>query len=125
MHLGRTGSKGEAFAEKLVKKKGFAILWRNFQCRSGEIDIIARNADYIIFVEVKTRSNDCIYRPVEAVNQLKKKKIYYTALAYLSQYPCNLQPRFDVVEILIKKGAGFSVDSYNYIENAFEVGEFI
>ncbi|MBQ6600946.1 MAG: YraN family protein, partial [Clostridia bacterium] len=61
------GNKGEAFAAEYYRKLGFTVTAQNYTCRGGEIDIIAENGEYIIFVEVKTRSSNSLYSPAEAV----------------------------------------------------------
>lgn len=111
---------GEDFTEKYLKKNGYKILSRNFHSRFGEIDIIAKNKTYIIFVEVKTRSEGAIYSPREAVDYYKQQKCIKTAEYYLVNNETNLQPRFDVSEIILKKDTKKpEVLNHNYIENAF------
>ena len=103
-----------------LRRKGFLILKRNFQCRFGEIDIIAENGDYIIFVEVKTRKENSAVPIEETVDAFKKKRLILTAEQYLSNGMCEKQPRFDVALVTVKpnpiSGSGYSL---KYIENAF------
>ena len=113
------GILGEKFAQGILKNKGFSIVEANYHSRYGEIDIIAQNDDFLIFVEVKTRVEHSLVSPAEAVNFSKQKKIIRTALEYISKNSCEKQPRFDVIEIVIKKSDEFLVKEYNHIENAF------
>lgn len=113
-----TGKLGENIASEYLSKKNFDVILRNFHTRYGEIDIIARDSRYIIFAEVKTRNQFAVANPSEWVDFRKQKKIIMTASAYLKKNPTDLQPRFDVIEILIEKGTSKLI-SLNHIENAF------
>ncbi len=110
------GDKGESFTAKQLKKRGYKIVECNYSCRFGEIDIIARNKEYICFVEVKTRSSNGWGRPAEAVDYRKQQRILITAQHYLASAPSNLQPRFDVAEVITEDDG---IKDFNYIENAF------
>ena len=96
------GSHYEAKAAEFLKKQGYEILDCNYQDRYGEIDLVARDGDYLVFVEVKYRSNLKIGYPEEAVTDKKQQKIRHGARYYLYRHdysedtPC----RFDVVSIL-------------------------
>ncbi len=111
-----TGNFGEKLTENYLKKHKYKILARNYSCKSGEIDIIACNKQYIIFVEVKTRSENYIYTPSEAVTKSKQLKLLKTATYYLKQNNIELQPRFDVSEVYVFANKDPEI---NYIENAF------
>lgn len=111
-----SGVAGEEFTVGYLQKRGFEILRRNFHSRFGEIDIIARDARFLVFVEVKTREKNSMVNPLEAVTASKRRKIIRTALAYLQQYPEDLQPRFDVAAVTAVRGIP---ESLNYFENAF------
>ena len=115
------GAFGEDFTVKYLKKQGYKILERNFHSRFGEIDIIASKKDIIAFVEVKTRGENAIYSPREAVDFYKQQKCVKTAQMYLVQNSVELQPRFDVSEILLEKREDIKlkVKEHNYIKNAF------
>lgn len=120
MNIGATGKSGEDKTAAFLRKNGWTIIKRNYQCRFGEIDIIAENKEYIIFVEVKTRAHNSLISPAEAVNLSKQRKIMLTAEDFLSKFSCNLQPRFDVAEVTThKKTDGTLGYSLNYIKNAF------
>ena len=120
MNIGIVGTKGEEMVARFLQKQGFVIIKRNYQCRFGEIDIVASNSDYIIFVEVKTRKKDSLVPLEFAVDIKKQQRIHLTAEDYLSKYECDLQPRFDVALVSVdehpQKGSGYSL---KYIENAF------
>ncbi len=117
MNLGLFGLDGEERAAKYLKKQGYEIVVRNFQSRFGEIDIIAENKEYIVFAEVKARSENSIAEPKEFVDLRKQRKIIKTAEIFLSENITEKQPRFDVVEVKKEKGRYF----INHILNAFEV----
>ncbi len=108
------GKKGEDLACEFLKKQGFTIIDRNFHSRYGEIDIIAENKQYIIFVEVKLRSRYSLVLAQESVDLSKQKKILKTACEYLQKNIIEKQPRFDVIAI--------NSNDINYIENAFDLG---
>ena len=115
----KNGVLGENYAEKLLIQKGFSILERNFHSRYGEIDIIAANDEFIVFAEVKTRAANSVYRPAEAVTVSKQQKIIKTAQSYLLRFETDLQPRFDVIEIITASKNDFVVIEKTHIENAF------
>ena len=93
------GAAGEVLAARYLRDNGYDLLAANYRCRFGEIDIIAADDEYIIFVEVKTRRPDARYTPREAVTADKQERIVKTAALYLQRYPTELQQRFDVVEV--------------------------
>lgn len=111
-----SGAAGEAFTAAYLEKRGFEILRRNFHSRFGEVDIVARDARYLVFVEVKTREKNSLVNPLEAVTVSKCRKIVRTAQIYLQQHPENLQPRFDVAAVTAVRGVP---ESIRYLENAF------
>lgn len=118
----RTGSKGEDAAVEFLKKNGYSIVARNFRFgRMGEIDIIAKEKEYICFIEVKSRSGLMYGHPSESVNSKKRENIIKLALIYLKQHHMvDSNIRFDVIEIIHEKSEGFyMVKSINLIRNAF------
>ncbi len=115
----RSGKIGEAYVRRLLQEKGYRILESNFHSRYGEIDIIAEDGKYVVFVEVKTRAPGSLVRPLESVTASKRKKIIRTALCYLSAHPTRLQPRFDTAGLTTDR-AGKTVQSVEYIENSFD-----
>lgn len=118
-----SGIVGEDYAAELLVKKGYLIVERNYHSRFGEVDVIAENSRFILFVEVKTRDENFSVSPLEAVTMGKQRKILKTALLYLQSHPTNLQPRFDVIGITTKHGS-FNVKSIEHIENAFTGGGY-
>ncbi len=96
--------KGEALAGKLLKKRGYKILKRNYVSKYGEIDIVAYDKGTISFVEVKTRQSENYGPPELAVTKEKRKRIIRTALHYLSKNHIeDIDCRFEVVSILFKE----------------------
>ena len=99
------GNTGEEIAVEYLEKQGYNILERNFYCKQGEIDIIAKDKNELVFVEVKSRSSIRYGIPSEAVNKQKIKHLYKTARYFLYKNKMfNNFIRFDVIEILIKNG---------------------
>lgn len=120
MNIGKTGKSGEDRVAAYLRSKGYAVVGRNYQCRYGEIDIIAEHGEYIIFVEVKTRKESSMVSPAESVDYAKRQRIRLTAEDYLSKTPCTLQPRFDIAQVTVytrrDKSVGYKL---LYTENAF------
>jgi len=98
------GKKGEDIAVKYLKKKGYEILDKNYKTSIGEIDIIAKDKDIIVFIEVKTRITKRFGEPFESITKEKKYRIFKIALFYLTKNKnlSHLQIRFDVISILFK-----------------------
>ena len=114
------GKIGESLACKYLINKGYKILNRNYQKRCGEIDIIARNDLYLVFLEVKVRKVNAMVSGIEAVDIKKQKKIINTDIIYLTEFETNLQPRFDVIEInYYCRNNSRVLKNINHIENAF------
>ncbi|MEF9971647.1 MAG: YraN family protein [Oscillospiraceae bacterium] len=115
-----TGRWGEEAAANYLKKKHYKIIGLNYYCRMGEIDIIAANKKYIVFVEVKLRKSAGFAQAMEFVTRSKQEKIIKTASMWLSQNETALQPRFDVIEIYAPEGVSSKTLKINHIENAFQ-----
>lgn len=98
------GAEGEELAVRHLKGKGYKILCRNYRTPLGEADIIARDGDFVVFVEVKARSTVAFGQPFEAVDFRKQEKLKRIALYYLKQSNRETPVRFDVVSILLKNG---------------------
>ena len=112
------GEKGEDIAAAFLEKKGYHILFRNYKCSFGEIDIIAKHKKTLSFIEVKTRSTKKYGLPQEAVTSVKQAKISRVALEFVQRYKMdNRTARFDVVSVQ-SLNDGYEVD---LIENAFEL----
>jgi putative endonuclease len=118
-HLQR-GASGETLACRFLRRNGYKILYRNFKGRSGgEIDIVCRDRDTLVFVEVKTRTREDFGRPIEAVNQQKQKRISRGALAWLRMLDNpEILFRFDVVEVIIAENARPRLE---IVRNAFQL----
>lgn len=100
----RIGKFGEEVATRYLKQKDYEILERNFRCKQGEIDIIAKEDNYLVFIEVKTRSNLCYGTPAESVNTIKRQHILKSAKVYLKLKNINnILIRFDVIEVYVLK----------------------
>jgi len=113
------GAEGERLALAYLKKKGYKLVESNFSTRYGEIDLIVRNHEYLLFVEVKLRKDSGFARAAEAVDFRKQKKLRDTAELWLAKGEHGeLQPRFDVIEIYMTEGAA-KADKIIHIENAF------
>ncbi len=113
----RLGDEGEGLAIEFLHKKGYKILEQNYKTPVGEIDIIAADAETLVFIEVKTRKSIEFGMPFEAVNRVKKRKISNTALLYLKRFREIPSCRFDVVSIYYEKGR----PELELIRDAFEV----
>lgn len=110
----KLGKEYEDIASAFLMKKGYEILEKNYWCRTGEIDIIAKDGEYLVFIEVKYRKNQAKGAPIEAVDYRKIRNITKVCRHYLythqisEDYPC----RFDVVSIM--------GDDISLIQNAFD-----
>ena len=113
------GMYGELMAARYLRKHGYTILEPNFHSRFGEIDLVAKIEDTIVFVEVKTRTEDFYHRPAEAVNLAKQQKIKKTAMCFLNTLDCEVNVRFDVVEV-VAITCGQKKVKINHIQSAFE-----
>lgn len=99
------GNMGEQIAVEYLEKNKYEIVTRNFYSKQGEIDIIAKDKEEIVFIEVKTRSSINFGKPAEAVNYIKQKHMYKTAMYFLYRRKMlDTTVRFDVIEVLIKDG---------------------
>lgn len=110
----QVGSHNEELAIKYLDENGYKVLGKNFYCKTGEIDIIAKEGSYLVFIEVKYRTNDRYGLPADAVNLNKMRKITRTAMFYMlkNNISTDIPIRFDVV-VLLK-------DEIQLIKNAFE-----
>lgn len=115
-HL-RRGRLGEAAASRHLRRAGLKLLATRFRTPRGEIDLILREGDCLVFAEVKTRSSEDWVRPAAAVDRRKRRALTRAALDYLrllQQAPVKI--RFDVVEVLLEEGA---VREIRHLPNAF------
>ena len=118
MNKRAVGDGRELLACKYLEKQGVKILERNFRCRFGEVDIIAKDGKYLCFTEVKYRSDDRFGEPFEAVDHKKQKHICKVSSFYLySKYKSSDIPvRYDVVAISQKD----DIFTFTWIKNAFD-----
>lgn len=114
------GAWGEGVAAEYLRKKHYRVVAANYRTRIGEIDLIARNWHYLIFVEVKTRKNANFAMAREFVDYRKQNRLRGTAMMYLERYPTGLQPRFDVIEIYAPEGVNTQNPVINHLEDAFQ-----
>lgn len=99
------GRSGEDVAAGLLRKSGFRILERNYRCRHGEIDIVARSGHTLVFCEVKARRTDRWGDPSEAVHPQKQRRIRRLAAEWLRTHPVgSVEIRFDVVSVIVRDG---------------------
>ena len=115
-----TGAWGEALAAEYLRQKRYKIVASGYRCRFGEIDLIAENRKYIVFVEVKLRKSGSFAPAYEYVDRRKQDKLRVTASMYLSQNPTALQPRFDVIEIYAPEGTATVRPEIHHMEDAFQ-----
>ena len=116
LHLQR-GQLGERAAKRHLKRQGLKFLTANFRSERGEIDLIFRDRDCLVFIEVKTRSSEDWVRPASAVNADRRRRLTRTALDYLRllNNP-QVKIRFDIVEVLLEKGL---VHEVRHLPNTF------
>lgn len=116
------GDYGEKIVADYLIKRNFTILGTNFRIRGGEVDIIARSGNTVVFVEVKTRKNPLI-DPAEVITRSKQKKIIYATQVYCAQKKLdnqNVMYRFDVALVSCSN----TQHHIDYIENAFQVDDY-
>ncbi|MBN2508604.1 MAG: YraN family protein [Verrucomicrobia bacterium] len=116
LHL-RHGQLGERAAKAHLQRLGMKFLTANFRSRRGEIDLVFRDADCLVFVEVKTRSSEAWTRPAMAVDAEKRRRLSQVGLDYLKRvkHP-PVKIRFDIVEVLLRDGA---VGDVRHLPNSF------
>ena len=112
------GKKGEEIAVDFLSKKGFRILHRNWRYKKLELDIVAKTDEYLVIVEVKTRSNDYFELPQDAVTIKKQKFLFDAAEAYIELFDIDMEIRFDIISILIIDNK----TDIEHIEDAFRPG---
>ncbi len=114
------GAWGEEVAAQFLTGQGYIIIDRNFSCRYGEIDIIAKKDRFLVFVEVKQRKNTVFGYPREAVTPAKQHRLRQAAICWFqASAPSGLQPRFDIIEILAPQGTETKTPRITHLTNAF------
>ena len=113
------GVRGEEIAVAFLKGQKFVIVERNFRCKGGEVDIVAREGKTLVFVEVKARRNEAYGPPQLAVTPFKQRQISKSALTWLAKHRLQeASARFDVIAILLRD---HEVPQIEHIRNAFEL----
>ncbi len=116
------GKWGEIYSARFLREKGLNIVQSNYRTRFGEIDIIANDGKYIVFVEVKSRTNFSKGSPKVYVDERKQRKIILSAALYCNNMTERLQPRFDVIEVYFEKTSDTKPFKIKHIKNAFDAG---
>ena len=113
------GAFGEAAAAEYLRKKHYHILGMNYRCTQGELDVIAKEKDTIVFVEVKLRREGGFAPAAEYVTPQKQRKLRLAAEAWLAENELEDVPcRFDVIEVYLERSGG-KVKSISRMEDAF------
>ena len=114
----RAGSRAERYVARLMKRRGFAILARNYRCKSGEIDLVGRQGDLVVIVEVRYRRSEARGRAQDTVTREKQVRIVRAAHDYLRRHPAlkNCRIRFDVAGVS-RQGLFLTCE---WVENAFQ-----
>jgi len=116
LHL-KAGQLGEKTAKRHLRRQGLKFLTANFRTDRGEIDLVMRDGDCLVFVEVKTRSSEEWTRPAAAVNKERRGRLTRAALDYLRLLKNPpVKVRFDIVEVLLREGA---VREVRHLPNTF------
>ena len=120
------GDFGERAARRFLRRRGYRIVKKNFVADSNEIDIIAKDRETLIFVEVKTRTigkeNPNEPRPASAVDAEKQRGIIKAASFYIAYNPTRLKKRFDIIEIYVNSNSGrYSVAEIKHLKNTFNI----
>jgi putative endonuclease len=113
------GAWGEAIAAEYLRKKRYRLVATGYRCRYGEIDLIVQNRRYLVFVEVKLRRSDRFAEAREFVDIHKQERLRSTASLYLDEFPTELQPRFDVIEVYAPDGTATKRPTIIHLEDAF------
>lgn len=112
------GKQGETLAEDYLRQQNYKIVEKNFRCKLGEIDIIAKDRHLVVFVEVRTKTSDAYGPAYNTVTYSKRKQVKRVALYYISKHNLvNTQFRFDVIGIILNPQTGHH--HIDHIQNAF------
>jgi putative endonuclease len=112
------GQKGEDIAARSLQENGYEIVTRNWHCREGEIDIVARHEDTLVFVEVRTRRSDRFGSPEESITAAKRARLVSACQTYLMEID-EEDPDWRIDFIAIEMGRTGQVKRLNHIECAF------
>ena len=119
MERQRVGRLGEEAAQRFLKKRGYRIRETGFRCPRGEIDIVAQRKDWLVFVEVRTRSSPDFGTPEESITQTKKERLIASALTYNSTHQ-DLPPQWRIDVVAIELDDKGKVGRIEQLENAVE-----
>lgn len=112
----QTGKKGEEIAVSYLTENGYDVMHTNWQSNHQEVDIISRQNDLLVFVEVKARRSEAYGSPEVFVTRTKQKMLIKAANHYLAKHHCDMEVRFDIISIVFK-GTAFTL---NHIRDAFQ-----
>ncbi len=112
------GARAEDLALQYLENHGLTLVTRNYHCRTGELDLIMREGDLLVFVEVRSRRSAQYGSPAESVTRAKQKKLLSAAASYLQRQGLDLPCRFDVVAILLWPGSDPHIE---WIRDAFQL----
>ena len=110
------GALGEQFALEYLLEKNYQILETNWVCGHKEVDIIAKDGDTIVFVEVKTRHSKCLIDPEITVDSYKQRHLIWAANSYVNRYQYDNDVRFDIIAIIVNPNNEKKIE---HIEDAF------
>jgi putative endonuclease len=114
----KLGERGEALAFEKIKHLGYTHIVKNYRCALGEVDLVAKDGDVLVFIETKTRRGRPLGFAKEAVNARKRKQLSKVALYYMKAHDCfDVSARFDVVAVSVGSGS----PQIEVIKNAFEL----
>lgn len=114
----KLGREGEDLALRKVESLGYKCIARNYRCSLGELDLVARDGDSLVFIEIKTRRGKSLDYAKEAVHERKQRQMSKVALAYMKKHGCeDARARFDVV-VIHQKGPDKEIE---VIRNAFDL----
>lgn len=113
------GAWGEMQAANYLKRNRYRLVEKNYRVRGGEIDLIAENRTFLVFVEVKTRRNAIFAEAREFVDRRKQERIRMAASLWLAEHETKKQPRFDIVEVYAPAGTETETPQIRHWENAF------
>jgi putative endonuclease len=111
------GQAGENQACRYLEIRGLILIERNYRCRMGELDLIMRDGEYLVFVEVRSRSNRNYGNPAETVTRYKQNRLIRTAAYYLQRHQLNVPCRFDIIAISNPQNKIY----LEWIKDAFQV----
>lgn len=111
------GAAAEDLALRYLEVQGLTLVTRNFRCRLGELDLIMRDGEHLVFVEVRSRRQTCYGTPAESVTRTKQQKLLRTAALYLQRQHLELPCRFDIVAVLQPGGE----PKIEWIRDAFQL----